>query len=115
MENSIVKSTKEILGLGTSYAPFDLSVITFINAAFAKLHQLGVGPTNGYFVSDEAATWDALSLSPPMLNQVKTFVFLEVKRLFDPPGTSFHLAAVEKQIEELVWRISVLRDEELAA
>ena len=115
MESSILTSTKNILGLSEEYTPFDLSIVTFINQTFAKLTQLGVGPDNGFFIEDETTEWEEVTLTPKMLNFVKTFVFLEVKRLFDPPGTSFLGAAVDKQIDEFVWRISVQRDEELAA
>lgn len=114
MELSILNSTKQILGLAADYTPFDLAVITHINATFATLTQLGVGPSDGLFIQDESTKWADLALSAKMLNFVRTYVFLNVRNLFDPPQTSFYLSAAEKQIDEAVWRISVQRDEELA-
>jgi len=115
VETSVLRSTKAILGLAAEYDPFDLAIITHINYAFSNLNQLGVGPTLGVFIEDETAEWEDLGLSDVMLNLVRTYVFLIVRNLFDPPQTGYYLTATEKQIDEQVWRISHQRDEELAA
>ena len=44
MEQSILKSTKNILGIADDYDVFDLQIMTHINSAFSTLTQLGVGP-----------------------------------------------------------------------
>lgn len=110
MEESILTSTKKILGLDQGYTVFDLDVITHINAAFSILNQLGVGPEEGFYIEDEAAVWSDF---PVPLNQeslVKTYVFLKVRILFDPPATSFLIQAANDQIKEYEWRLNVFRE-----
>jgi hypothetical protein len=113
MEESILKSTKKILGLDADYTPFDLDVITHINAAFSILNQLGIGPVDGFTVNDESATWDQYSAPDNQLNLVKTYVYLKVRILFDPPGTSFLLESANNQTKEYEWRLSTLREDEI--
>ncbi len=113
MEESILKSTKKILGLADSYTPFDLDVITHINASFSILDQLGVGPLGGFFIEDDSSEWSDYEAPPNQLNLIKTYVFLKVRMLFDPPGTSFLISAMTDQIKEYEWRLNVFREVEL--
>jgi hypothetical protein len=110
MEESILKSTKKILGLDAQYTPFDLDIITHINAAFSILDQLGVGPDGGFYIEDETALWSDYLVPPNQLNLIKTYVYLKVRILFDPPGTSFLLQSAEDQIREYEWRLNVFRE-----
>jgi hypothetical protein len=113
MEESILKSTKKILGIDAEYLVFDQDIITHINAAFSILNQLGVGPVEGYFIEDESDTWDEFLVPENQLNLVKTYIYLKVRVLFDPPGTSFLLNAANEQIKEYEWRLNVFREEAL--
>lgn len=110
MEESILKSTKKILGLAEDYTPFDLDVITHINAAFSILDQLGVGPVDGFSIYDDTAVWDDFVVPPNQLHLVKTYIYLKVRYLFDPPTTSFLLEAANNQIKEYEWRLNVFRE-----
>ncbi len=112
MESSILTSTKKILGIAEDYTAFDLDVLTNINSVFSILNQLGVGALDGFAIEDDTAVWEDLDVSSVMLNLVKTYVYLRVRLLFDPPGTSFLLDAMNKQIQEHEWRLNVLREEE---
>ena len=111
MEQSILISTKKILGLPEDYTVFDHDVITHINTAFSILTQLGVGPSEGFMIEDEEPIW-ADFINPPdsQYNSVKSYVYLKVRQLFDPPQTSYLITAVEKQINELEWRLNVTRE-----
>lgn len=111
MENSILTSTKKILGLAAEYTAFDLDVITHINTALSVLNQLGVGPAAGFVIEDQTPVWDDLGLPQNQLNMVRTYIYLKVRMLFDPPTTSFLIDAMNKQIEEHEWRLSVFREE----
>ena len=113
MEESILISTKKILGLDAMYTPFDLDVITHINAAFSLLNQLGVGPVDGFFIEDETMEWSEFGVPLNQLNLVKTYVYLKVRVLFDPPGTSFLVEAANNQIKEYEWRLNIFREAEL--
>ena len=110
MEDSILISTKKILGLAEDYLAFDQDVLTHINAAFSILAQLGVGPETGFFVEDETVEWGDFLVPSDQLHLVKTYVFLKVRVLFDPPGTSFLLQAAQDQIKEYEWRLNLFRE-----
>lgn len=112
METSILTSTKKILGLAEDYTAFDLDVITHINTALSTLKQLGIGPPGGLAIEDETSDWsDFLDISDSNYSDVKTYVYLRVRLLFDPPTTSYLLAALEQQIQQMEWRINVNREE----
>jgi hypothetical protein len=112
MENSILTSTKKNLGIAPEYTAFDLDIITHINSALSSLTQLGVGPATGFVIEDETPQWADFIGTDPRKESVKTFVYLKVKLIFDPPPTSFVIAAFEKQIDEIAWRLSVDRENE---
>lgn len=105
MEQSILKSTKGVLGLPEFYTPFDLAVMTHTNAALGTLAQLGVGPAAGIRIEDESAEWDLLAIPPDQLDLAKVYVFLKVKSLFDPPSTGFLVQAMKEQLAEYEWRL----------
>jgi hypothetical protein len=111
METSILISTKKILGLDADYTVFDLDVITHINTAFSTLTQLGVGPADGFMIEDDSAVWTDFIADDLQYNSVKSYVFLRVRQLFDPPQTSYLIDAVDRQIKELEWRLNVHREE----
>jgi hypothetical protein len=114
MENSILKSTKKILGIDAEYTAFDLDILTHINSAFSVLNQLGIGPVEGFMIEDDIITWDAFFGPDPRLNLIKTYVYLKVRMLFDPPTTSYLIDAQNKQIQEYEWRLNVFREVESA-
>lgn len=113
MEESILKSTKKILGLAEDYTAFDLDVITHINAAFSILNQLGVGPVDGFMIEDDTDLWSDFAVPMNQLNLVRTYVFLKVKSLFDPPATSYLIQATNDHIKEYEWRLNSFREWEL--
>jgi hypothetical protein len=111
VSNSILTSTKKTLNLAEEYTVFDQDVIMHINSTLSTLWQLGVGPTQGYMIEDKEATWDAFLGSDPRLNDIKTYVYLRVRMLFDPPTTGYHVEAMQQQIKELEWRINARRED----
>jgi hypothetical protein len=108
--DSILNGTKKILGLDSDYLAFDFDIITHINAAFSTLNQLGVGPEDGFFIEDSTANWEDFVVPANQLNLVKTYVYLKVRFLFDPPTTSFLLEAMSNQIKEYEWRLNLFRE-----
>lgn len=112
MENSILNSTKKILGIEADYTAFDTDILTHINTVFSTLNQIGIGPIEGFMIEDATPTWDAFLGTDLRLNQVRSYTFLRVRVLFDPPQTSFLLEALDKQIKELEWRLNVHRESE---
>jgi len=111
VENSILNSTKAKLGLAADYTAFDVDIIDHINSAFSDLASLGIGPVAGFAIEDDAATWaDFFGSEDFQLNSAKTYVFLKVRMIFDPPATSYLVTAMEKQLEEIAFRLNVHRE-----
>lgn len=107
MTQSILDSTKKMLGLATDYTVFDLDVITHINTVFSVLTQLGIGPERGFSIEDSSTTWDEYLDGNKLLSTIKSYVYLRVRILFDPPSAGYVLTAIENQIKELEWRINM--------
>lgn len=105
---SILVSIKKTLGLDPDYEAFDLDVIMHINTAFSVLTGLGVGPPDGFAISDDKALWSSYSGDMVRLASVKSYVFGKVRLLFDPPATSFAITAMERQVAEMEWRLNVI-------
>ena len=108
--NSILDSTKKILGIDADYDAFDLDIITHINSTFAQLAQLGVGPEEGFEIEDSSKLWSDFLGANKLINSVKSYMYLKVRMYFDPPTTSFDLTAKQEQIKELEWRLNVAAD-----
>jgi hypothetical protein len=108
---SILTSVKKTLGLEEADTSFDADILVFINSTFSTLHQLGVGPENGFQIEDKVVTWDAFLGTDPRLNNVKAYMHLKVRMLFDPPTTSFAIDAMNQIAKETEWRISERREE----
>lgn len=111
MDESILTSTKKICNLSIDATEFDLDITTHINSALSTVSQLGVGPPGGLFISDATTLWTELDIPQDQLALVKTYVYLRVRMIFDPPTTSFVIDAYNKQIEEHAVRLSYLREE----
>jgi len=110
--DSILDGTKAALGIESDYTAFDRDIMMHINTVFSDLHQLGIGPDEGFEISDASTTWDDYLDGDMLLNQVPTYMYLRVRLLFDPPATSFHIQAMQEQIQALEWRLNVKREEE---
>jgi len=113
VEQSILKSTKKNLGLDENYDAFDHDVITHINSAFFTLNQLGIGPEGGFAIEGDEEEWgdfvDA-DLNVSAKNALKTFIYLYVRLIFDPPGTPHHIQAAKEQQTELTHRLLMERE-----
>ena len=110
MQDSILMTIRKLV-CGDPYADhFDTDLLIHINACFSILNQLGVGPESGFVVTDETQSWSSYVADNRILNMVKTYVTLKVKKVFDPPLTSSVLEAMDKEISQLEWRLNVAVD-----
>lgn len=106
--DSILNSIKKLIGMDPEYTQFDTDLIIYINSMFAILKQVGVGPENGFSISDGSATWDEyLPDYDKNFEFVKTYIQQRVKLVFDPPLTSSVLDAMKETIKELEWRLNI--------
>jgi hypothetical protein len=108
--DSILTSTKKVLGIEETYTAFDVDILMHINSVFSTLHQLGIGPVEGFLVEDVEPTWETFLGTDKRLNSVKTYTYLKVRILFDPPATSYLIESLRKQAEEFEWRLNVMRE-----
>ena len=110
METSILTSIKKLLGVAEDYTEFDEDIMTHINSVFLNLTQLGVGPEEGFMIEDNAAEWEDFINNSVQLQAVKTYVYLKVKLLFDPPLSSSVTESSNRMIAELEWRLNAAVD-----
>jgi hypothetical protein len=107
---SILDSIKKTLGIDADDTSFDVDVLMHINSVFGPLQQLGVGPTSGFFITDNTTTWTDYTPSTLVLGPLKTYMYIKVRLIFDPPSTSFVIASMERVAAELEWRINVIAE-----
>lgn len=103
---TILGATKRYCGIVESYDAFDSEILEDINAAFAVLHQIGVGPVEGFTVDDENAAWDDFLTPGVVQNFARQYVELSVKHDFDPPTNSATMQSLENRIQQLECRLS---------
>lgn len=102
--NSILDTTKKMLGFDWDYTAFDLDIITHINSTFFTLQQLGVGQPN-FSIEDNTTAWSEFEAGEN-LSAVKSYMYLKVRLIFDPPANSFTQEAMNKQATEYEWRLN---------
>ena len=110
--DSILTSIKKMLGIDEEYDCFDTDIILHINSVLMILTQLGVGPSEGFIITDKTATWEDFLNDTKKLESVKSYVYLKVKLLFDPPLSSAVMDATNSLIRELEWRLNVAGEED---
>lgn len=103
---SILTSIKKLLGIAEDYDHFDQDIIIHINTVLAILTQLGVGPETGFSIADKSTMWNEFISNKLYYEPVKTYVYLKVKLLFDPPQSSIVLEATNRMIGELEFRLN---------
>ena len=110
MDSSILTSIKKLLGIAKEDTSFDQDIIMHINTVFAILAQLGVGPANGFSIEDDSAIWEDYLGNATNLELVKSYIYMKVRSIFDPPTSSILADAMNKNISELEWRINTTVD-----
>ena len=113
---SILTSIKKMLGIAEEYTHFDADLIMHINTVLSILTQIGVGPAEGFSIKDESSVWvdfipENSNLDLPAIRElIKSYVYMKVKLLFDPPLNSAVIESTNRIISELEWRIQVAAD-----
>ena len=109
--DSILSSVKAYLGIPETDNYFDDNLVIQINSIFSILRQLGCGPVEGYQIDGLSNSWDEfLQNEPEKLQVVKTYLAMRVRQIFDPPTTGTLMQALDRQVQEMEWRISTLCD-----
>lgn len=110
MNNSILNDIKKLLGIESTYDAFDPDLIMHINSVFLILNQLGVGPDTCYSITGSNETWADFFGDTKVLEMVKTYIYMKVKLMFDPPLSTSVTEVYNKTIAELEWRLNVAVD-----
>ena len=107
MPESILTSINKLLGITEEYTHFDADIVMHVNSVFMVLSQLGVGPPEGFSISDASAVWSDFLPEGANLEAVKSYMYQKVKLLFDPPTSSAVMDAMKRSIDEFEWRLNV--------
>ena len=107
--DSILTSVKKDLGIAEEYEHFDSDIIRHINSVFMILRQIGVGPSKPFTITDKYDLWSDFLESDDM-EAVKSYVYLKVRIIFDPPSSSGALESMNRLISEYEFRLNVVAE-----
>lgn len=114
MNESILSTVKKLLGVTDDYDYFDQDLLIHINSALMSLSQIGVCPSQDFYTLDKDTTWSEYLGYDYQENidfgSIKSYIYLKVKLLFDPPQNSFTIEAINKMIAEMEWRINIVSE-----
>ena len=105
--SSILDSVKKLLGISEHDLGFDNEIRDLINAEFLTLHQLGIGPEEGFSISGPDDKWNSYTDDLHLQDAVRQFIYLRVRLVFDPPASSTVAEAINNRIGELEFRLNV--------
>ena len=101
MITTILTTIKKLLGIADMDESFDTDIIVHINTFLRRLNQLGVGKRR-FRVLDKGSKWsDFLGDDQETFDQVKEYVYIRAKLIFDPPQNSSGVKAMEDSYKEL--------------
>lgn len=104
---SILTSIKKLLGIDEDHTEFDDEITMNINTAFMVLNQLGLGSKDGFRIKDKDDVWTDFLESRIDLEAVKTYIYLKVRLMFDPPQMGYLVDSIQKQCQEFEWRLNI--------
>lgn len=107
--DSILLSIKKMLGIAADYKHFDEDIIMHINSVFMTLNQLGINESVPCILGEDE-TWDSVFGDIKNIPAIKTYTYLKVRMVFDPPTSAFVMEAMKTQATELEWRLNVQAD-----
>ena len=108
MEESILKTIKQLVGCPDDFEQFDMDLTIHINSAFATLTQLGAGPKEGYRITGVDNVWSEFEDDPQKLSLIKDYVYIKTRLLFDPPTTGSLMDSLKEQLKEMEFRLYIL-------
>lgn len=106
-DESILIDIKQLCGITEDINDFDQVILLHCNTVFSTLTQLGLGPTTGFYISDKYSVWSDIVSDDINLHNIKSYMYLKVKLLFDPPANATLISSMNQQADELEWRIRI--------
>ena len=108
--NSVLNTTKKLLGLDADDDSFDSDICIGINSAILTLSQLGLEGNEGFIVADDTQEWSDYLNDNKLLPMVQQYIHLKTKMSFDPPQNSIVCENLKQIITELEWRIRMVSE-----
>ena len=108
MQESILKTIKQLTGCPDDFEQFDLDLTIHINSAFATLTQLGVGPKEGYRITGPDNVWSEFEEDTKKASLIKDYVYIKTRLLFDPPTSGSLMDSLKEQLKEMEWRLYIM-------
>lgn len=102
--NSILLTVKKLCNISAEDTSFDIDILVYLNSIFSILRQEGVGPAEGFYVSDTSAKWQDFIADPKELSIPKNYICSKCKLMFDPPQSGALKEALESVVKETEWR-----------
>lgn len=115
IKDSILHDVKQMVGQEWDDTSYDLDIMTHINSVFFDLDQIGVGPRGGYQISGPEDKWVDYVGGVKNLQAVKSYIYIRVRLLFDPPTNSFLVTNLQQQADKMEWRLMVEVDAPVGA
>lgn len=100
----VLELIKKQLGIETEDTSFDKDIIAAINTTLATLYEVGAIETM-QSLDDYLTTWEDLFEDQTIRELAKSYIYLKVRLLFDPPTNSSIQKSFEETAKELEWRI----------
>ncbi len=113
MNESILASIKKLLGIHETDYSFDSDIMMHINSIFVVLWQMGVGPEAPYSIKSSDETWEDFTEDLSKIEMIKSYMYLRVAQLFDPPSSSIVSDSQKNLISELEWRLYTAAESEI--
>lgn len=106
MEDSILLTIKEMLGLSKTYPAYTTDVIRNVNGSLFTLMQLGIGPSTGFRITGSNETWRDFIGDRKDLEGVINYVYIKARIVFDPPTSTAALQALKEEAKEYEYRLN---------
>lgn len=103
LETSILRSIRQRIGPSADYEVFDTDLITNINTSFSRLCQLGIGPKTPFKITGVNETWEDFMDGEDYPEDVKQYIYLKAKLIFDPPQSGAVINLMKEEAEKLEW------------
>lgn len=110
--DTILGTTKEFIGIPLEDDSFDPEIITLIDMTMATLSQIGCGSKSSSIpVITKDYTWQEYfdhikATDSENIMLIPSYVHIKVNVLFDKTIGGSYLDALNKQIDQLEWRIN---------
>lgn len=109
--DSILITIKKTLGIDESYDAFDSDILVAASGAVLALKQIGVGEAS-FSLTDDKQTWNDFVPECTDAITVAQYICQKVKLVFDPPTSSYVVESINKNLDELLWRLNIEYDKQ---